>query len=68
MRTAKARTAGDIRQEFKDRGESISDWAVRHRFNPNLVFMVLSGRSKGIRGQSHRISVALGLKRGTTAS
>jgi gp16 family phage-associated protein len=62
MRT-KVKTRAGVRRDFQDRGEPISKWAVVNGFNPNSVFMVLSGHSKCIRGEAHRISVALGLKR-----
>lgn len=58
------RTSKDVLSEFQRKGISISAWATANGFTPNLVFEVLSGRKKGVRGQSHKIAVKLGLKRG----
>jgi len=41
---------------------SIADWARTHQFRQDLVYAVLSGRSKASRGESHAIAVKLGLK------
>ncbi|MDO8905427.1 DNA-binding protein [Hydrogenophaga sp.] len=50
------------RDEFFLRGMSIADWARMHQFRQDLVYAVLSGRSKCTRGESHRIAIKLGLK------
>lgn len=51
-----------VRAAFFLGGQSIADWARVHRFRQDLVYAVLSGRSKATRGESHRIAVMLGLK------
>jgi gp16 family phage-associated protein len=51
------------KQRFFTDGQQISDWAQAHGFNRDLVYGVLAGRTKGQRGEAHRIAVALGLKR-----
>ena len=43
-------------------GRSVADWARKNNFHQGLVYAVLSGRSKALRGESHRIAVKLGLK------
>ena len=58
------RTPEDIRKEFERKGISISSWAQANGYSTNLVFEVLAGRKKGIRGQSHKIAVQLGMKQG----
>ncbi|MGE4296958.1 MAG: DNA-binding protein [Desulfovibrionaceae bacterium] len=58
------RTSEDVKKEFEQKGISISAWALANGFSTNLVFEVLAGRKKGVRGQSHKIAVKLGLKRG----
>ncbi len=58
------RTAEEVRAEFQRKGISISAWAIANGFSSNLVFEVLSGRKKAMRGQSHKIAVALGMKEG----
>lgn len=61
------RTSEQIRAEFQRKGVSIAGWATAHGFNTNLVFEVLAGRKKGVRGQSHQIAVMLGMKEGEIA-
>lgn len=58
------RTPDEVREELKRKGVSISGWATANGFSTNLVFEVLGGRKKALRGQSHKIAVALGLKDG----
>lgn len=60
----KLRTADEARAELQSKGISITQWAVANRFSPNLVFEVLGGRKKCVRGQAHEIAVKLGLKAG----
>ncbi len=57
-------TPEEIQQEFTRRGLSVSEWARIRGFSTGLVYQVLSGKRKAMRGQSHRIAVALGLKDG----
>ena len=40
----------------------MSTWARNNHFPPAVVYSVLSGRTCGRRGTSHRVAVALGLK------
>lgn len=58
------RTAEDVRAEFEARGIAISEWARQNGFSATLVYQVLSGARRALRGQSHDIAVALGLKEG----
>jgi gp16 family phage-associated protein len=51
-----------LRQAFEDAGVCVSDWADSHGFARASVYAVLHGRTKGRRGEAHRIAVALGLK------
>ena len=53
----------EARQVFTDQGVSVADWARQHRFSLPLVYAVLKGRNRASRGESHKIAVALGLKR-----
>ena len=53
-----------VRAGFTLRGESIRDWSLAHGHDPQLVYLVMSGRSPCIRGKMHRIAVDLGLKSG----
>lgn len=62
------RTPEEARDALKAAGVSITQWAIANKFSPNLVFEVLGGRKKGVRGQAHNIAVKLGLKEGTVLS
>lgn len=55
-------TPEEARKAILQTGVPITQWAMSRGFSPNLVFSVLSGKRKSLRGQSHRIAVALGLK------
>ena len=47
---------------LREQGLSARDWALQHGFEPTLVYSVLSGRRKCLRGKSHVVAKALGLK------
>jgi gp16 family phage-associated protein len=56
------RSLEETKQWFFDHGVSVSDWAKSHGFRPSEVYALLSGKTRGTRGSSHRVAVALGLK------
>lgn len=56
-------TASEARAEFTRRGISIAEWARERGFSAELTRMVLQNKRKCLRGQSHQIAVALGIKR-----
>ena len=58
------RTPQEARDELQRKGISVSQWAAANGFTVNMVFEVLSGRKKGIRGEAHNIAVKLGIKEG----
>ncbi|WP_405119195.1 DNA-binding protein [Pseudomonas leptonychotis] len=58
------RTPEQARAELKAKGISITQWAIANKFSPNLVFEVLGGRKKCVRGQAHEIAIKLGIKAG----
>ncbi len=60
--------ADAVRQEFARRGVSISSWARAHGYSKQLVYQVLAGRKRCVRGQCHEIAVRLGLKSGVIGS
>lgn len=62
------RTADQVKAEFRHKGISITAWALANGYSTNLVFEVLAGRKKAMRGQSHKIAVALGMKEGEIVS
>ncbi|WP_428003791.1 DNA-binding protein [Acidovorax sp.] len=57
-------TEAQVRRSFDELGVSIADWARERGFSVPLTRMVLAGKRKCLRGQSHQIAVALGLKTG----
>lgn len=56
------------RREFQARGLSVAEWARRHGYSTALVYQVLAGKKRCLRGQSHAVAVSLGLKPGLTES
>lgn len=56
--------AKQFRQELQERGESVAGWASRHGLQAQVVHDLLRGRSTGLRGESHRAAVLMGLKKG----
>lgn len=55
-------TSDDVQKWFRNNGLNINHWALEQGFTPALVYAILQGRRKCLRGQSHSIAVALGLK------
>lgn len=53
-----------VRLIFDESGISIAEWARTEGFSAALVYQVIEGKRKCVRGQSHRIAVSLGLKDG----
>ncbi|MCW2390943.1 gp16 family phage-associated protein [Sphingobium sp. B1D7B] len=51
-----------VRKQFAASGISVTKWAMDRGFNPTQVHNVLSGKRRCVRGESHRIAVALGVK------
>lgn len=50
------------KRAFNELGISVVDWARERGFSPDLVYAVLAGRRKCLRGQSFRIAKELGMK------
>lgn len=57
-------TREQARKELERRGISIAEFCRAHDLNSNLVSDLLAGRKKGLRGESHRAAVLLGIKDG----
>lgn len=53
------------RARFGAHGQSVAEWARRHKVSASLVHEILAGRKACRRGASHRIAVLLGLKEGS---
>lgn len=48
--------------DFHKFGMSIADWARAHNFNVRLVYSVVRGERKCLRGESYQIAKELGMK------
>jgi gp16 family phage-associated protein len=55
-------TPDQIKQRFRQRGETFSQWARDNGYAVNKVLRVLNGFEKGHYGKAHEIAVKLGLK------
>ena len=60
---ARIKTHDEVKQEFRDAGVSICDWARQNGYTASVVYTVLNDKRPSVRGESHRVAVALGLKR-----
>lgn len=56
-----------VRDNFYLDGKSVAEWAREHGLRPPVVYDLLSGRTRGTRGNSHKAAVLLGLKKGAAA-
>lgn len=61
---SKPRTPEEARAWLGYQGISIAEWSREHGFSASLVWSILDGRKRCLRGQSHNIAVALGMKEG----
>lgn len=57
-----------FRADLEARGETVQEFCKRKELDYDATFSVLRGRTKGTRGESHRVFVALGLKAAPSAS
>lgn len=62
------RSSAEVQAWFRNSGISVADWANRNGFSPALVYAVMKGKRKCLRGESHHIAVALGMKHGIPQS
>lgn len=50
--------------KLQEAGISIPQWALANGFSVATTKAVLYGHVKGVRGEAHRVAVALGIKNG----
>ncbi len=50
------------KSSFLEQGLAVTDWALERGFSPHLVYAILAGRRKCLRGQSYQIAKELGMK------
>lgn len=58
------KTIEEVRNEFVRSGVSVTEWARANHFHRMTVVDVLRGRRQGLRGEAHKVAVALGIKQG----
>lgn len=58
------KSPAEVNAEFDRAGVSKAAWARAHKVSRAVVYQVLAGKKKGLRGESHKVAVLLGLKRG----
>lgn len=58
------KTRKQVIAEFHAAGISIAEWSRKHGFDRSLVYSVLNGGRRALRGRSHDIAVSLGIKKG----
>lgn len=51
-----------VKDLFRGSGTTVSEWARDHGFSRQVVYSLLSGRTRGYRGTAHAAAVALRLK------
>jgi gp16 family phage-associated protein len=55
-------TANQVKEDFRRKGVTLADWAKENGFNVSVVYQVLAGQRKCLRGESHKIAEQLGMK------
>lgn len=56
------KTIAEARRALKKGGRTVAGWSRERGYSQQLVYYVLSGKSKATYGECHRIAVELGLK------
>lgn len=51
----------DLKREFQARGINIAAWAVRNGFEPSVVYALLDGRTRGLRGKAFDVARVMGM-------
>lgn len=58
------KTREQVLADFKSAGITFSEWARANGFHRMTVVDLLRGARQGLRGETHRCAVALGMKHG----
>ena len=53
----------EVKTQFEVEGVTIRQWAKANGFNPRTVYAVLQGNLQCKHGISHKIAIALGIKK-----
>lgn len=67
-KTTQLKTCDQVLADFKAAGIAVSEWARANGFHRMTVVDLLRGSHQGLRGESHRCAVALGLKDGVVVA
>ncbi|MGF6098874.1 DNA-binding protein [Pseudomonas sp. 18175] len=65
---AKALSADQVKENFRQLGKTITEWATENGYTRNEVYRVLNGQAKAHYGKAHDIAVKLGLKSDAVAA
>lgn len=68
MATETLLTPTQVKQQLRQRGVTITQWAQDRGYKPSAVYRVLNGFDKANYGRAHEIAVALGLKSNALAA
>lgn len=55
-------TLDQVKKKLQQEGKSYKQFADEHQLNYRTLICVLNGVNKGLRGEAHRVAVALGIK------
>ncbi|ENY6783336.1 DNA-binding protein [Providencia rettgeri] len=55
-------TPEQVKNNLRQQGKTVTNWAKEHGYNRNQVYQVLNGQTKARYGAAHEIAVKLGLK------
>ena len=61
-------TPAEAKARLQYEGISVSQWCRENNCNQSLVYEILAGRKKCLRGMSHNIAVKLGIKAGVVTT
>jgi gp16 family phage-associated protein len=56
------RTPAEARAWLQRHGVTMTEWARRHGFKPDIVFALLEGKTRGQWGEAHEAAILLGLR------
>lgn len=57
------KTPEQAKKDLRDHGISISEWARNNGFSASTVYYVINGKRPALYGESHKVAVALGIKK-----
>ena len=62
MLSTKALSSEEVKEQLREQGKTLKQFAIDHGFEPNDVYRVIGGSRKALYGKGHQIAVALGMK------